>query len=546
MNNTTSQWPQTDLTTLPDDDFSAFLDFDSIDFPFLDTTNTGGTPLGSQDVNTDMPDAPAFLDSNMLDEDPSARLRQSQHQYYQHQQVFDPSDGCSNPYAFNTPQSYELQQTSTFSALPNLSYLPQGAVPPTPNSSVINPEAYRYLQQNDPQSSHRWAPYQLRKDDEVQRSKSSSHCMGLTPLQMGLNTPLVSPDVPPNDISYPYFHDFSLNQPYSLSPLTSPAIHPQSNTQRTPLVHSHTADSSLTASPIDLNFSFPQEGPSVVNERLKRTRRKIQTSRANSRGRSVAIASNGRRRNSLSVSIPTQDSISTIPEGVAMSATADSRIHSRRQSLSDHQDYSSSSKSISPQPSAEASMAPPPRPASNYRAPAGMLPKSQLPVQIQPFPTSIQPPATPASMMRLLQLQGNGSPNQFSPLLSPSVQGTPTFTANMRTTLEDLHLPDAAVPHTSDGQSTPRPVKVLPTCRRTLTPAASAHTSPAVGPMGSPNIVANTPKLDAKGGRNSRKRLSAATALMSPAIRPKMSPSIKPLLPEGGALQFMFFATDGD
>jgi len=345
---------------------------------------------------------------------------------------------------------------------------------------------------------------------------------------MALNTPLVSPEVHSNDVLYPYMLDFSLNNPYGLSPLTPPAIQLQNNVHRTPFVQSHTADSSLAASPIDLNFHSPQETPSSVNEQPKRTRRKLQTSRPSSRGRGASATSGALRRGSLSVSSLGPDSISTILESQAVSAIRDGRTLSQQQSVFDsHETFSSSTKSMSPLP--ELAMAPPPKPITSRGTQA---------LATQPHPTidtSIgQHPATPASMMRLQQLQSNEAPIRLSPAVTPCVYRSPALTPFLRASLDDFHLPDAAVSHTDDAHSTPKPNGTTVIRRKPTTPAMSSNNSPALGPTYSPSITANTPKLDGKGGRNSRKRLSAAISLISPALRPKISPSIKPLLPEGG------------
>lgn len=317
--------------------------------------------------------------------------------------------------------------------------------------------------------------------------------------------------------------DFSSNNSYGHSPLTSPAIHPQNNVQRTSLVQTHTADSSLAASPIDLNFNSPQEAPLSANERSKPTRRKLQASRPSSRGRGASAASATRRRGSLSVSIPGPDAISAIPENQPTSAIRDGRTLSQQHCGLDFQEIiPSSSTSTSSQP--DMVMAPPPKPGSS---------RGVQVLAIKPRPSiSTSNPATPASMMRLHQLQSNEAPVRLSPAITPSGYHSPALTPFLRASLEDLHLPDAAVPHTDEGHPTAKPISMIR--RKPVTPALSANNSPCLVPTNSPSITATTPKLDAKGGRNSRKRLSAATSLVSPALRPRISPSIKPLLPEGG------------
>jgi len=161
-NTTASQWPQPELASLPEDDFEGFLDFD---FSLIDPINQANTSLGLQDVNIDMPDAPSFFDTNPFGDDATAQMQQ-----LPQQQLFEQADATPTTFGFDPSQTFALQQhIPDFSNPSTHGYYPQGPVPPTPNSTNLNPEAYQYVQHMDPQSSHRWAPYQLRKDDAVRK-----------------------------------------------------------------------------------------------------------------------------------------------------------------------------------------------------------------------------------------------------------------------------------------------------------------------------------------------------------------------------------------
>jgi len=112
------------------------------------------------------------------------------------------------------------------------------------------------------------------------------------------------------------------------------------------------------------------------------------------------------------------------------------------------------------------------------------------------------------------------------------VMDTPVI-ATLGPGFEDLHLPDATLPQENMARHvTPRILNgnkastplVLPKLTSTKgTPRPEVFQSPSVVNL-------------KEGGRNSRKRNSTGSTLVSPALLPKISPSIKPLLPEGHSM----------
>ena len=192
----------------------------------------------------------------------------------------------------------------------------------------------------------------------------------------------------------------------------------------------------------------------------------------------------------------------------------------------------SETDSISPEPMLS-DMPPPPLPGSVTASPALTAQNGQGTA-----------PATPASLMR--------------------IHPSPQFDASMSMPppLEDLALPEASLDprpslsridtafrdteHDTPRMSTRKTPKMGPLS----TPGASMSNrpSPMLDPMSTPTSPAfsmtSGKKLEAKGGRNAKKRGSVSSSLVSPALRPKISPSIKPLLAAGENGMLFAFVID--
>jgi len=346
---------------------------------------------------------------------------------------------------------------------------------------------------------------------------------------MGVLTPFLSPQVSGHQYPADVMTDYAMTG-FSLSPLTSPAMFPQNpNNHHVQYTHPHTAESSLTGSPIDLGIVMNGEQP--LDERPRKTRKKILTPKTSVSGMQrprQALAAH-RRKGSLA--------------GVVDAVTADAfRPIQAQQALPPHM------KSISPQPLSDTSMAPPPRQNTSDGFPVA-LPDSLVMLD----ESSGLPPATPASIMRK-RPQSLAASTTTTPYMSPALQQqfaheiqTPVI-ATLGSGMADLRLPDAMGAQEQASQvPTPRlsTQETRPTPRM-LPKIASAAGTPIPGatpimPFQSPLVTGV--KGESKTARNSRKRNSTNSTLVSPALRPKISPSIKPLLPGSSETHALLLAT---
>lgn len=244
---------------------------------------------------------------------------------------------------------------------------------------------------------------------------------------------------------------------------------------------------------------------------------------AATRVRQSPIVKPGRRKATVSSLIPPKEVSELVEEA--------QRSRSMRPSTSGldvpRSRDSSELDSVSPEPLSE--MGPPPKPGSVTQSPAMLAHAAQKNGEGVC-------PATPASLMRLQQ----------SPGFSLPPDGLPA--------LDDLTLPEATLERIplsrmdtaiqlDDDEPTPRmTARKTPKLGPLSTPSAGAalsgKPSPMLSAVSSPTSpgfgMSNGKRVDSKMARNSKKRNSVSSALVSPALRPKISPSIKPLLPEGG------------
>lgn len=339
------------------------------------------------------------------------------------------------------------------------------------------------------------------------------------------------------------------------SPLTSPALDAQNSRggHQAYFSHTHTAENSLTTSPIDLDVDMlgEQAQQQDLNRKLKNKRSAASTRSSGSSARIrqspiVKPQSHGhRKKGTLSSVIPPKE-VSELLEQQAHQSGGSSRPTSA--GLIPSSRDVSEAESISPEPLSEALMGPPPRPGSVTASPSIRATGSSG--QPQPSIEGQQMcPATPASLMRL-------QPSPKNKSQSNSQSGTPSFIPQGSTQPinDDFALPEPAAstaviarPGVSrvdtaihDDQSTPRmPARKTPKLGPLSTPSGSmlpsASISPSISGMASPSSTTCAKKSEIKpAGRGGKKRGSVSSALVSPALRPKISPSIKPLLPEGG------------
>ncbi|KAF2491936.1 hypothetical protein BU16DRAFT_98603 [Lophium mytilinum] len=439
-----------------------------------------------------------------------------------------PHVGCEMAHA-NTFYDFDMsafnqttQAQVSFSAAQEPIFHSHTGVPPTPNSVEMHGDAARYLQHIDPQTrAFIEQRYQLRKEEAA-------------------FTPLVSPAVTPHDIRYQMPEYTTVPGPY-FSPLTSPALRAQSQQERDAYQRSQygTSGSSAGTSPMEFDVDMLGEAATSQPDAGRRLRSNKKTGNrsaaASARVRqSPIVKPSTRRKATLSSVIPPKE-VSDLLEEVQKAKHTQSNFNTLPPPRS--QD-ASEAESISPEPLSE--MRPPPRPGSVTHSPAISAKGGNA---FSPMHGAAQGlhPATPASLMRLQQ-----SPS-FSPNLSHHQEMSPL--------LEELTLPESAtttsrpsiarletsfLAHDED-QSTPRlPARKTPKLNPSSTPGSislSLAPSPLMSAISSPTspgfALNGARRIEAKGPRNSKKRNSTSSALVSPALRPKISPSIKPLLPDG-------------
>lgn len=311
-------------------------------------------------------------------------------------------------------------------------------------------------------------------------------------------TPFVSPQVVANQQPVDVMTDYSMSK-YAMSPLGSPAMFAQNNGNHIVYTHPHTAESSLAGSPIPIDLNGETNGDDLPAERPRKTRKRA-TPQATKSRQALAPA---RRKQSLPGTLDIYN-IFPAPETVQHPPQTTQIIAEQNRTTASPRSASS-----------ETCMAPPPKPRSNDGCGA-------------------PPSATPASIMKYRPQSQSGSASG-TPYMSPMMQqqdhgvtDTPVI-ASLGPGFEDLHLPDATLPpenlarHVTprilNGNKAGTPLVLPKLSSAKSTPHPEIYQSPSVANL-------------KEGGRNSRKRNSTGSTLVSPALRPKISPSIKPLLPD--------------
>lgn len=253
--------------------------------------------------------------------------------------------------------------------------------------------------------------------------------------------------------------------------------------------------------------------PAEQRRSLRTKRIPSRASNPTNRVRQSPIVKPGRRKPTISMQLPPKEVSELMQEARNGLDVPRSRDHSE-------------TDSISPEPMLS-EMRPPPIPGSVTHSPAMVAQNDQGTA-----------PATPASLMRIQP--------------SPQVDTSRDASMNAPPLMEDLALPEASLesrPSISridtafrdgDEYDTHRmSARKTPKMGPLSTPGAamSNRPSPMLDPMSTPASPAfsmtSNRKLDAKTGRNVKKRGSISASLVSPALRPKISPSIKPLLAAG-------------
>ncbi|KAF4123952.1 Helix-loop-helix DNA-binding domain [Geosmithia morbida] len=419
------------------------------------------------------------------------------------------------------------------------------SVPPTPQSLEMPPGSGHFYSHPDhlPQAHDLYDSSSLH-----QRPLKERHDMAFTPL--------VSPAVTPLDPHFSVENAFAMPGAY-FSPLTSPALHAQNDSNSVYDASTH-SDNSPVAMDLEPAAAAAAAAAAATLE-LSKKARKNSAAKSRSKGvRSSPITKPQRRKAGPSPAIVSHvlsevdetGSHGQLPPGAENDSTM-----LPLPAASMLTDGSEENASVSPENLTD--MPPPPVPSrkpSNSRKGTGsagkspyMRPQGAANAHVTSDPSTSEPwstppaqahPATPASIMRLPASRSK-----------KAAVGQHEQTAT--DSIESLELPES---HFKSASSTPTPresPRIVPSTERTSTapptrqkpppsPAAtprrsgtaSASQSPMIQP-GGPSGARRTPQLGPQVAPHTGRKRSTGSAHASPALLPRISPSIKPLLPGG-------------
>lgn len=359
-------------------------------------------------------------------------------------------------------------------------------------------------------------------------------------------TPLVSPAVTPLDTQFQYSEYPAAGEHFS--PLVSPALEGQRHANQHSSGTMRNSDTSDTTSPLDMNIDFNLPVSASSSTHVRKSRRKA-ASTSKSPGRTVkqspSMKPQSRKKQSMS-SITLPKEVSGIIEDAERSKKLGNKVPTGAKLGLPYNQDSSEAGSISPEPLSEILMPPPATPRSSSSSRSPYLNAKKPGSRSAPVVPMSGEPATPASLMKIRKEAGkNGSEQQHSDSKEQASLGN----GEIEQVMEDIVLPEPAnaatrpklAPlDTSNEKLKGTPALSAPTNKSTPSTAPGTATksqfaSPGLSAMASPCGSLPSKRAESKiMGRESKKRTSNSSVLVSPALRPKMSPSIKPLLPEGG------------
>ncbi|KDN65201.1 putative helix-loop-helix DNA-binding domain-containing protein [Colletotrichum sublineola] len=326
------------------------------------------------------------------------------------------------------------------------------AVPPTPQSLEMPPASNQFYSTEQGHTPMFGSRYQRMKEQQ----------------DMSF-TPLVSPAVTPLDQHFQMeAGGYAIPSAY-FSPLTSPALHAQSDQG---LLYDRRSSLSAHNSPAEMEVETTIQSPGVD---LAKKARKTNATRAKAKSsvRQSPISKPQRKKSTATPKMVSQ-ALREVNEDALEQLLLSTALPGPMSS------EESENASVSPENLSDMPPPPLPQPKQSSKSPF---------VQPQPQPQP-QPPSAP-------------------PRLDTA---TPT---------QSLSDPGSA--RASSFQPLPSPVFAKPTA------AASASASPNLAPGSTGPAARRTPKLMARGAQG--KRGSVSSVHVSPALRPRISPSIKPLLP---------------
>ncbi|PHH64546.1 hypothetical protein CDD81_4325 [Ophiocordyceps australis] len=507
------------MASAGEDDFAQFLDMGGMHFDFgafshgaqqqgggtgaprqhLEAVMATGSEgrLAAQQVGAAGTVAPAMMASAPVPVSDSisnldAQIEYLQQQKMQHQQR---QQQCASFFALHTPCS----------------------VPPTPQSLDMAPANAHFMGPADEASRQRLFNSSYRQHQHVADQQDMAF------------TPLVSPAVTPLDPHYGMENAFAVPAAY-FSPLTSPAIHAQTDISS---AHDHSSHSNN--SPVEMHLEPPLVSPttSATLEMAKKARKtSALRSRPKANVKGSPIVKRQRRKTGPSPSIASQI-LCELDE--ASLSSADQPMLPMPAASADASDENAS---VSPENLND--MPPPPLPhrLSPSKSPLVLAQNDQLEPSClgvsneQHQAPSKSHPATPASLMRLSASQANiSAPRNKDANASGDrmlLLELPDSIPNMPSNL--AHNPQSLPPQDQHaGLAKPLAVRPQPPSSIAMPVAVSTNPSPQLRPMSNSSgpVAKKTPQLTPRGSRTR----SAGSIHASPALLPRISPNIKPLIP---------------
>ena len=539
--------------SVPDDDFTKFTHLGDIGLNFpLNDDNTERLPITALANNADVytgiqeelgdlememcnPGADLYMQQNFLAPGQQSALFDNPYQHYQQKtmpEIFASQSLTSAPqhFAFETQQDAQQMEQQRlriqYSSITGPKFTRPTGIPPTPTSLEIQPLCHNYTPQTDiDPTSSATSTYYINTDDAQ-------------------FTPLVSPAVTPGDGNVDFATKYALPGT-CFSPLSSPALDAQLN-RRSYSQHGHTTDSSAATSPLGLDMDDVTYITRPETEVSRKIRKRTSTPRSISTVAPGKGSPNIRPQRRRGTTKPISSSKER-KELQDLGQGSYNRGHYAASALTASSRDSSDGDSNSPDFLIDKPMAPPPKPRSVDNSPS--ITGHRWQNDISRLDIGGQSPATPASLMRL--------PSDEVESIKKKAKIIPKTASPEVQVMEDLILPDAATPSTSNTKIAPTGFK-----SKSITPSLPAEkqgtslrpvTNPSASDAGarakvSPQSLvtdgtSKTGDSATKSSRNLKKRNNAGSKVVSPALRPKISPNIKPLLPEGGTLilDFLFY-----
>ncbi|GAP85939.1 putative phosphorus acquisition-controlling protein [Rosellinia necatrix] len=435
------------------------------------------------------------------------RLQQQQRQLEEQQRRLQEQQA-----ALYAQQQQQQQQQQQKQQQQHQQQQQRNIIPPTPQSLEMQAASQFFASQDQAHSSRMFEGYQQMKDQQ----------------DMAF-TPLVSPAVTPLDAHFPVDHQFMVPSAY-FSPITSPALYPQSD----PTIFydpRHSGRTSRTTnSPAAMDIESPSAAP-TTDTLPKETRKNSTSTRRKPKIRQSPITK-PQRRKTASTPVMNAQALSELAEAVAEG----SGLAPKPKSAATSSNEESDNASVSPE-ALEMPPPPLPLPRSARQSPYITPQNGDKPAQASLLRSQngMPSPATPASLFRISPRNQTADKSHVDADASEHIENFELPESVNSINSINMSAPQAPItvvqqsPRTSPEAETPKMTPLrplpLPVAAKPIQPA-SASQSPQLNPRPSASAPKKTPLMAPKGGR---KRASISS--ISPALLPRISPNIKPLLP---------------